>query len=126
MKVKGLRITALLLTVVTAFFSLSACKMLDKAKKEVNEEIEDISEEVKEIKGSTDTANYIGEEKAKEIALSKEGFSPDEVVFEKVRFDMDDGIPQYEVEFRKDSTEYEFEIHAETGKIISSDVDYND
>lgn len=63
---------------------------------------------------------YIGEEKAKTIALKKVGAGT--VV--KVDFDYDDGVPVYEVDIIKDMYEYEVEIHAKTGKILSFEMEH--
>lgn len=38
-------------------------------------------------------------------------------------YEIDDGIPTYEIEFRTDWAEYDYTIHAETGKILSWDQD---
>lgn len=63
---------------------------------------------------------YIGEERAKEIALQKVGSGT--VV--KVDFDYDDGVPVYEVDIIKGLYEYEVEIHARTGKILSFEMEH--
>ena len=63
---------------------------------------------------SSNKNNYIGTAKAKEIALKKVGGG--HVI--KVEFDMDDGVPVYEVEIIKGDYEYDVEIHAKTGKIL--------
>lgn len=65
-------------------------------------------------------SKYIGTEKAKEIALKKVGGGH----VMKVEFDMDDGIPVYEVEIIKGDYEYDVEIHAKTGKVLEVDKDY--
>ena len=62
-------------------------------------------------------------EEAKTIALTHAGVSPEQVRFLRVGFDRDDRIPQYEVEFVIDGWEYEYDIHAETGEILSFDKD---
>ena len=36
--------------------------------------------------------------------------------------DTDDGTPHYDVDFEKDKGDYDYEIHAETGKILKRDV----
>ena len=63
---------------------------------------------------------YIGEEKAKAIALEKTGAGT--VI--KVDFDYDDGVPVYEVEIIKGLYEYEVVIHARTGKILDFEVEH--
>lgn len=74
---------------------------------------------------TTGTGQYIGEEKAKEIALSHAGLTAGQVTFVKAYLDFDDGRYEYEVEFynRSDYTEYDYEIDALTGKILSVDYD---
>lgn len=71
----------------------------------------------------SDKTRFIGEEKAKSIALEKAGLSADGVTFEKVELDRDNGVWLYEVEFRKDRTEYDADIKADDGKILSWEAD---
>lgn len=68
----------------------------------------------------------ISAERAKEIALTNAGISVNNAVFTKVKLDWDDGRPEYEVEFYAGSMEYEYEIDARTGKIISQEIDQRD
>lgn len=72
---------------------------------------------------TTDAAAYIGEDKAKSIAVDHAGFSAADVSFLKVELDSDDGQIVYEVEFYKDGREYEYTINASTGTIIEYDID---
>ncbi len=65
-------------------------------------------------------------EEVKAIALKHADLTADAVTRIKVELDWDDGIPEYDVEFRHGSLEYEYEIHAQTGKIRSWDKDYDD
>ncbi|MBR3973879.1 MAG: PepSY domain-containing protein [Oscillospiraceae bacterium] len=62
-------------------------------------------------------------EEAKAIALEHAGFSSDQVSRLRAEFDWDDGVPVYDVEFHEGYWEYDYEIHAETGKIRSFDKD---
>ncbi|MBQ3590592.1 MAG: PepSY domain-containing protein [Clostridia bacterium] len=41
----------------------------------------------------------------------------------RTELEMDDRVPQYEVQFRQGGLAYEYEIHGETGEILSMDVD---
>lgn len=62
---------------------------------------------------------YIGAERAKKIALEKtQGGTA-----VKVKFEMDDGVPVYEVDVIKDELEYEIKIHARSGRILEIDVE---
>ena len=68
-------------------------------------------------------SSKIGKDKAKDIALNHAGLSADHVRVLQVEYDKDDGVPVYEVEFEFGSREYNYEIHAETGKIRSHEID---
>ena len=70
--------------------------------------------------------NFIGEERAKQIALDRAGLSADDVVFERVELDFDDGVWEYEVEFRQGRTEYSADIKADDGTVISWEKDIDD
>ena len=70
--------------------------------------------------------NLIGEEKAKEIALQKAGLSHGEVVFDRVELEKDEGPWHYEVEFKKGRTEYNADINASDGTIMSWETDIDD
>ncbi len=63
--------------------------------------------------------NTISASKAKEIALKHAGFSADKVSYIKAEYDYDDGVRKYEVEFKVDRVEYDYEINAVTGNVIS-------
>lgn len=71
-------------------------------------------------------ANLISKEEATAIALKDAGFTTDQVTRLRTEFDYDDGRPEYEVDFHQGGYEYDYEIHAETGKILSKDKDRED
>ena len=60
----------------------------------------------------------IGAAEAQNIALQHAGLQLSEVRMDRADYDLDDGVPEYEVEFRKDKTEYEYIIHALTGEVL--------
>ena len=69
-------------------------------------------------------ANEIGNEKAKEIALRHAGLTVEEVNSLRAERERDDKRTIYDVEFySKDNREYDYEIDAKTGEIISYDAD---
>ena len=70
-----------------------------------------------------ETTEFISEEKAKEIALQKAGLTAEGVTFTKIGLDRDDGVWQYEIDFRQDKTEYETDINAVDGTIIKWEID---
>lgn len=74
----------------------------------------------------TSAASRIGVKKAKSIALKHAGLKASQVKFKKAKLDYDDGRAVYEVEFYKGNKEYDYEIDAKTGKILSYDHDIED
>lgn len=70
--------------------------------------------------------NSITADEAIAIALADAGLTEDQVTRLHAEFDYDDGRPEYEVEFRKDGFEYSYDIHAESGRILSRDKDRDD
>lgn len=76
--------------------------------------------------GNTASAALIGEEQAASIALSHADLSEADVTRLRVEYEIDDGVKQYDVEFHHNSYEYEYEINAQSGEIISADKDKED
>ena len=68
----------------------------------------------------------ITKEIAVSIALQHAGLTENAVTRLHTEFDYDDGRPEYEVDFHYSGYEYDYEIHAETGEIISWDKDRDD
>ena len=69
------------------------------------------------------TEGLIGESRAKEIALQHAGLSSGQVTFFRTQMDWENGRRVYEVEFYSGNTEYDYEIDAATGDILSYDYD---
>lgn len=65
----------------------------------------------------------VTKEKAEQIALDYLGLAKNQVTRLHTEYEIDDGTGHYDVQFRSGDWEYEFEIHAETGKILSCDKD---
>ena len=73
-----------------------------------------------------ESAGYIGDEKAKSIALSNAGLTAASVTGLISELDSDDGAAVYEVEFIYGGYEYEYKIDAKSGAIIESDKEIAD
>jgi len=71
----------------------------------------------------TTTTKKITKAKAKSIALKHAGVSASKATFVKGKLDYEDGRRVYEIEFYSGNTEYDYEILASNGKIISYDKD---
>lgn len=74
-------------------------------------------------KQKTKQTDYISMDYAKEIALDHAGISGEDVYFDDQEFDIDDGVPLYEFEFYLNGNEYEYDIHAISGEILSFEHD---
>lgn len=76
------------------------------------------------LPASAEGAQKLTREQAQKIALDYVGFTADQVTRLHTEYEIDDGVPQFDVEFHRGDWEYEFEIHGETGKILSYDKDH--
>lgn len=72
---------------------------------------------------AADAVTELTREEAEAIALKHAGFTADQVTYLRTEYEIDDGRPQYEVQFHQDRWEYDYEIDAQTGKILSFDKD---
>lgn len=68
----------------------------------------------------------ITEEEAQKIALEHAGFTASQVQRLRTELDYERGMPEYDVDFRVDRFEYDYEIDAQTGKILDWDKDLDD
>ena len=69
---------------------------------------------------------YLTKEEARDIALQHAGLSVSDVSRLHIEFDRDDRRPEYDIDFRYNGYEYDYEIHAETGKILKSEKERDD
>jgi len=67
--------------------------------------------------------DLIGENAAKQKALSHAGASEENVKFSRVELDGDMGRTVYEVEFYSGNMEYDYKIDAKTGDVIEYEAD---
>ncbi len=97
----------------------------------IAETVEDANEQAAEANKATQSVvsnnnGVITKKSAREIALKDAGLSESEVTFVEEKLESDKGKKVYEIEFYGGGTEYDYEIDAKTGKIISSDLDIDD
>ena len=74
------------------------------------------------VQGPSDSAQ-ISEKKAKSIALGHAGVSEKDTTFLHVGQEYDDGLHTYNVDFLVGTTEYEYEIDANSGVVIEFDAE---
>ncbi len=69
-------------------------------------------------------AMEITQQQALEIALAHAGLTQEQVTALGSHYELDDGIPQWDVDFRAGDWEYDYSIHGETGAVLDWDKDY--
>lgn len=62
-------------------------------------------------------------EEAQKIALKHAGFAADQVTALRTEYEIERGAGHYDVEFHHGHWEYDYEIHADTGEILSYSKD---
>lgn len=86
----------------------------------------DVERERTPVKATSDANDYISADKAKSIAYNHADVKAANVKYAKAELDRDDMVVHYDVEFVSGKYEYEYEINAETGKVIAFDKEFND
>ncbi len=69
---------------------------------------------------------YIGDDAAKDIALADAGLTADGVTELKSELDLDDATIHYDVDFKANGMEYDYDIDAMTGAIITAHSEVDD
>lgn len=116
---------------------LTGCMGMNEAKQDMDSAANDVKNEMQSALPTDDNKNdktdmtvdtnqFIGEEKAKEMVLSKAGFGADGVTFEKIELEKDDGVWVYEIDFTKDNTEYDAKVKADDGAILKWETEKRD
>jgi len=70
--------------------------------------------------------SYIGDQAALDIALGDAGFAAADVTELEVELDYDDAVVHYDVNFKQGGMEYDYDIDATTGSILSSSSEVDD
>lgn len=99
-------------------------RALDHAEDRVENMVDRIEDTVEEAVAPRSTPEAaLSREQAESIALEYVQLEAGTVSRLRTEYEVDDGVPQYDVQFYDGAWEYEFEIHAETGQILSFDKD---
>ena len=118
----------LILALVALFVLLVGCNEVEAALERMEDRVENAVDRVEDTveeavqPKSTPTAS-LKQEQAEAIALEYVQLAAQDVSRLRTEYELDDGVPQYDVQFYDGKWEYEFEIHAETGQILSFDKD---
>ena len=119
-----------LLMTMAACSASNAASKLNAVENRVEEKMDAVEDSVERrilsavTPAPTEAADTtITQAQAENIALAHTGFTADQVTHLRTEYEIDDGIPQYDVSFYEGDWEYEFEIDARTGNILSYDKD---
>lgn len=85
----------------------------------------DVDRERKPVNKPSASNGYLSEDEAKSAAYNHAGVKAADVKFSKAELDRDDMIVHYDVEFVAGKYEYEYEVNAESGKVIASEKEFN-
>lgn len=86
----------------------------------------DVERERNSDKAPAEAKEYISADKAKSVAYEHAKVKVSDVKFSKAELDRDDMVVHYDVEFVAGKYEYEYEVNAESGKVIAFDKEFND
>lgn len=86
----------------------------------------DVEREREPFKTTAAANNYVSAEKAKTAAFNHAKVKAADVKFAKAELDRDDRVVHYDVEFVAGKYEYEYEVNAENGKVLSYNKEFND
>jgi uncharacterized membrane protein YkoI len=78
---------------------------------------------ISEEQAANGESSEITVEQAKEIALNHANLTSNQVTFVKNELDFDNGVKKYDIEFYYENKEYDYEIDANTGEILSYEQD---
>ena len=77
------------------------------------------------VVGTASEKGYIGEAKAKTVALERAGVTESELLLYKIGMDTHNGTMVYDVEFTTDSYEFDCDVNAKTGEIVKFEKEHN-
>ena len=127
------RLFPILLVAILAVLAMTGCqaaKTVESAGRSLEHGVESVGDTLKQAVDPTratmdrNHANpTLSLEEAQNIALKHAGFTADQVTALHAEYEIDHGVPQYDVEFHHGHWEYDYEIHADTGEILSYSKD---
>ena len=79
-----------------------------------------------EATGTASDKAYIGVEKATSIALTHANVAAADAKITEAKLDTEDGVMVYEIEFKANGLEYEYDIHAVSGEVVKFETDRDD
>ena len=72
------------------------------------------------------TNSYIGDQAALDIALADAGFAAADVIGLEVELDLDGAVVHYDINFKQGGWEYDYDIDATSGAILTATSEIDD
>ena len=131
-----MRFWSLLLVTMLVCMAMTGCRAgsvgqkVESAGRAVERGVEAAGDSLRQSMGTTTapestwSANpVLTAEEAQKIALKHAELTADQVTALHTEYEIEHGIPQYDVEFRHGNWEYDYEVHADTGEILAFSKD---
>ena len=120
-----------LLVVMMIALLLAGCSVketaqkLEQAEDAVEQRLDQAEDAVEDVvrPDNNGVETKVSSEEAIAIALEHAGLTAEQVTGLRAELEMDDGVTYFDVQFRQDKWEYEYEIHSDTGEILSAEKD---
>ena len=115
--------TAILL-MAALFAGCGTARALDRAEDRVENRMDQVEKALENaLRSSTTAAQTLTREEAESIALESAELTAEEITGLHSEYDIDDGVPEWEIDFYSGGWEYDYTIHAENGTILHSERD---
>ena len=124
------RFFGILLIAILAVSAMTGCQAAESAGRAVEHGMESAGNTLRQAVDPTkatvdgsDKKTMLTLEEAQNIALKHAGFTADQVTALHTEYEIEHGVPLYDVEFRHGYWEYDYEIHGDSGEILSYSKD---
>ena len=109
------------------FAGCGTARALDRAEDQVENRLDQAEKALENtLRSSPTAAQMLTREEAESIALESAELTAEEITGLHSEYDIDDGVPEWEIDFYSGGWEYDYTIHAENGTILHSERDKRD
>lgn len=116
---------SILILLIVGVLILGGCstKSVEDRMDSMGDKVEDGLNKIMDTSDTAGQTKDISRQEAIEIALRHAGTTENQVTGLRTEYEVDDGVGHYDVRFLLDGKEYDYEISASNGKVLSFDVD---
>ena len=128
---KKYRLLTMLMAVLLAasvFTGCGAVRALDRAEDHVENRLDQLEDALEKVpqNSTSAAAKTLTREEAEAIALQHAGLTAADIAGLHSEYDVDDGVPEWEIDFYSGGWEYEYTVHAQSGAILHSEKEIRD